>query len=509
MPPLFEKPLLLGIAATAFASCGGSKEAPPQSFPQTVGRVPVVLIVFDALAADHISHLGYERETTPTLDALAAEGVSFNTAFSPAPYTLAGIASLVTGRLPDSHGMVAKTTRLRDEETTLGELITRAGYPSLAVVGNPNGGEAFGDMQGFDRVVNTYETNEKRPPNYTPPSTGEPLHLSMPEEAAAELTPFLDGLEDPAAPFFYYAHILQPHSPYIAPEPTRSRWLDPAYDGPFKGGDNQALIANMANIDGLEQADIDAVRALYDANLLWADQSLALILDELRARGLYDKALIIVTSDHGEAMFQHGRWGHNDTLFEEMVNVPLVVRFPGPADDGLPRGMQLDAPVSIIDILPSLAEWLDLAPPQDLDGHSLAPLIAGAPEAQQVAQARTLRLRDHGLPPAAALRTKDTKAILHRGLVGTDGSPLPDRMEFFELTSDPAEKHDLAPGGDPRSEAAHRAIEAEIARLLAAFKGSATATFSEEEAAMMGALGYVEDDPEPVTPQPIETGPDQ
>ena len=488
--------ILHGALLVTLATACGQPE-PPASFPTSVGRVPVVLVVFDALDAEHISHLGYERPTTPHLDALAREGVSFRGAFSPAPYTLAGIASLVTGRLPDNHGMIAKTNRLRDEEVTLAEMLGAAGYRSLAVVGNPNGGESFGDLQGFDEIVNTYEVSAERPANYTPVGTEDRVHISEPEEAAAALVPFLDGLEDPDAPFFFYAHVLQPHSPYTAPEELRGRWLDPSYDGPFLGGDNKTLIASTHGKVEVSPADAEAVRALYDANLVWADQGLQLILDELKSRGLYEKCLILVTSDHGEALFQHGLWGHNSTLFDEMLEVPLVVRFPGEATDGTPRGQILEGPVSIVDVLPSLAEWLDMAAPGELDGQSLAPYVAGQADAAERIRTRTLRVRDHSVPPAVGLRTATTKVILRREPVPAGSAERSELLEFYDLVEDPGELRDLAPEGDPRAAEGYQAIKAEIARILANYRPSAMSDYSEEEEAMMGALGYTDDAPAP------------
>jgi len=503
--PLPVAPLAL-FGLTLLAACGepetpagpGGQSVPvgqsEQGTPVTLGRVPVVLIIFDALDAEHVGHLGYDRDTTPNLDAFAKEAVTFERAFSPAPYTLAGIASLVTGLLPDRHGTVSKTRRLRDDEWTLAELLGRVNYDTYAIVANPNGGEAFGAMQGFDEHVPVYTTSDERPVNYTDPGSGIELHIPHVEEFAPLLGGFLDGREDPSKPFLFHGHVLEPHSPYIAPEPFRTKFIDPDYDGPFADGDNQTLVASIHGQVPVEPADAQAVIDLYDGNLAYADHGFQLMIDELKQRGIYEDCLIIVTADHGEAMFQHGQWGHNDTLFDEMVQVPLLVRFPGKLGDGRARGVRRDELASIMDIVPSVCQWLDLAPPELVDGRSLAELIAGQADAATFDD-RALRLRDHGEPPSLALRTEATKAILQRVYDDVTHERLDDRMAFYDLGVDPEELRDLGDSGDPRVAAAKAVIEAEMKRLMDAFKGYADATFSAEEAALMGALGYTDEDP--------------
>lgn len=469
--------------ALACAGCGG---ASPKG-----ERTPVIIVVFDAFDGARVEHLGYERATTPHLDQLAAEGVSFRNALAPAPYTLAGVASLLTGRLPDTHGLVAKKYRLPASETTLAELAKDAGLRTHAVVGNPNGGPVFGNMQGFDEVVATYELGPNRPANYTPPSTGKPLHMSEPEEAAAEFRRFVErfGVDDP---FLFYAHILQPHTPYIAPEPFRSTWLDPGYDGRFAGGDNKTLIQHKWRTDAFDERDAQALEDLYDANILWADAGLGELIAELKRTGVYSKSLILVTADHGEASYQHGVRGHNDTLYEEMLRVPLVVRFPDHWQTE--RGVVRDDLVSTMDLLPTLCEYLNRPAPPRLDGRSLIEIIANPGQAD----ARRLWLRDHGTPPSVAVRTPEHKAIWHRDRQGPDKQPLADAFLFFDIAADADERTPL--------EARQAAwIDALLPKVLdfAKFvdsmdrRSAKNGGVSAADDAMLGALGYVDETPTP------------
>ena len=170
-----------------------------------------------------------------------------------------------------------------------------------------------------------------------------------------EFTQSQIAAHDGEQPLLLYLHILEPHAPHLMAEEYRSLWLDPEYDGYFAGGDVRSLMDAIEGKYEPDEQDLAAVIALYDANLRWADHNLGEVRSVLEAAGLWDSALVIVTSDHGEAFWQHGRWGHNDHLFDEQLKVPLVVKLP--AGRG-PRGLVRTDLVSILDLVPSLCEWL-------------------------------------------------------------------------------------------------------------------------------------------------------
>ena len=245
---------------------------------------------------------------------------------------------------------------------------------------------------------------------------------------------------------FLYLHVLEPHSPYVQPEEFRNLWLDPTYDGPFASGETRPLVDCNREEDDEKRLEIDerdrqAAIDLYDGNLRWADHNLGALVEVLREAGLYDEALLIVTSDHGEAFWQHGRWGHNDHLYDEMLRVPLVIKLPAGRGG---RGRILDELVSIMDLVPSLCEWLDLPLPElPLDGRSLAALAEGQADGGEQradgAPERSLRLRSHHRIPHVGVRTPDSKTILHRHKKTGDTM----RVEHFELNGDPAEEHDV------------------------------------------------------------------
>jgi arylsulfatase A-like enzyme len=392
---------------------------------ESLGRPPVVLIVFDALHAGRVSHLGYERDTTPNIDRLAAEGVSFGRAFAPAPYTIAGIASLLTGRLPDSHGVTDTETALDDHEATLAERLSAVGYDTVAAVGNLNGGAAFGHDQGFDAFTELYRT----------PGSDE-LRLAT-ADLFVDFTRDLLGRERSDRPLFLYLHVLEPHAPYSMPEEYRSLWIDPGYDGPLASGETQALVDTLSGRIEVTQRDIEAAIALYDANLRWADHNFGLLRETLERGGLWDEALVIVTSDHGEAFWEHGRWGHNDHLYDEQLRVPLIVKLPGAR--GL-KGVVRDELVSTLDVVPSICEWLNLAadgPP--MDGVPLAALVE---HAERRPDGRELMLRSHHEIAHFGLRSETHKTIVEREQQRV-GRGRVTEVRHFALEQDPGERVDL------------------------------------------------------------------
>jgi arylsulfatase A-like enzyme len=424
-------------ACAALAACGADE---PETPPRAPHEQVVLLVVFDALHADHLSHLGYERATTPNLDRLASDGVSFSNCFSPAPYTRAGIPSILTGRLPDHHGVTGGGAVLASGETTIAELFGELDLPTRGAVANLNGSEVYALDQGFVEFRNHMLVEEGRSADIE--KGGFTFHQPRAVEFTARVRGWLDT--DANGPAFYYLHYLEPHPPFDPPQEFRARWIDPAYDGVFASGITKYQIMETKGEIEASPADRAAVRALYDANLAYADAQFGDVLDELRARGLYDDAWIVVTSDHGEALWQHDEFGHNRQLFDEMVNVPLIVKPP----KGTPVRPRVEtALVSTLDILPSLVEWCGLgAPTEALDGRSLAPLLApvhasaGAPGAALGDDGtRELILRTHADVPDLALRTSRDKTIVLRGPEGGVRA-----LEHYDLVRDPGEFENVA-----------------------------------------------------------------
>ena len=455
------------VALALLSACGG--EAPP---PDLSGA-PVVLVVFDALAAGHVGHLGGGRPTTPNLDDLAAEGVTYTQAFAPAPYTLASISSLFTGRLPDRHGVTQGEHVLPPEEVTLAEVFAAEGYQTFGAVANIQGGTIHDLEQGFE-VHDELFRSEERVMEIVPPEAFVPVL----EDWLTE--------RDPARPPFFYLHVLQPHMPYDAPAEYREDFLDPAYRGAFREGMGREWMTKFAHEGGqmhlgtgpghIRPADGQAIQDLYDANIRRCDTQLGTIRRALEEAGLYDEALIVVTSDHGEAFWQHGYVGHSRQLYDPMMQIPLVVKLPAGAGVS---GRRVDELTSLMDLFPSVCAWLDVAAPQELDGR-LLPGLFGQPADPD----RELYFRTFHREPSVALRSADRKVLIDR----LDKQE-PEQELVFDLAADPGEQAPLATP-DPADLARLRAREAELLALEAGTVSTEGPSAAEQD--LIEHLGYTE-----------------
>jgi len=429
--------------AAAPTAAPARTEAP--ALPRLGRRSSVIVIVFDAAAAAHFGCYGYPRPTTPNVDAIAAapEAVVFEHAYANAPYTLASTGSLFTGLYPERHGVVDQDLMLAPEATTWAELMQANGFTTAGFSMNAFASEKFGYDQGFDFFLKKHK-----------------FFFRVPQ--------YLES--GPRAPLFLYLHYINPHAPYQPKYRFRRRFVDPAYRGPIDGSLPQ--LNQLFKRLPLPAADLRHVIDLYDADLASVDAELAIVLQALKRHQLYDEALLILTSDHGEAFFEHGRRGHNTTVYDEMVRIPLVMKFPKGVR---PRQRRIAAPVQSVDLMPTVLELIGVQPPPSLDGGSLLPLVFGAePPARPV-----VTRAEQGLQ--YALRLGRYKLILHQG---------PPGIELFDLQTDPAEKRDLSASNSVRA----GFLGQRLRELRSAWAGPATATqhqIDDETRAELRALGYL------------------
>jgi len=358
-PPLT---LLGGIALCAACS---TESAPSAGGPN------VILVSIDSLRADFVGCYGYRRPTTPFLDSLAESGVRFENAISTTSWTLPSHAAMFTGLNDSTHGLVDNGLSLSDDHVTLAETLARAGYTTAGFFGGPYLHPTFGVGQGFDHYESCMGT--------TPPdASGQAVRRSamMPGQAPshADVTGprTRDAVKRWAAshdgsPFFLFVHLWDVHYDFLPPEEYRVQFTDPAYDGPADG----RLMDNDAIHAGMDPRDLEHVLGLYAAEIRFTDAILAEILADLEERGLLANTLVIVTADHGEEFFEHGGKGHNKTLFDEVLKVPLIVAWPGQLE---PRVVAEQ--VQIIDLFPTITGAVGLERPL-VQGRDLGPLLTG------------------------------------------------------------------------------------------------------------------------------------
>lgn len=411
--------LLLGPAACS----RGPRAGDHPRFP----GAPVVLISVDTLRSDRLPMYGYGKGETPALDALRKDSVLFERAYSHTPLTLPSHASIFTGLEPGGHGVLSNAGyRLGPGEETLAGLLKGAGYATGGAVSTAVLARATGIGRGFDLWDDRVEA---RGP------------LSIPEFAerpgGETAKVLLDWVRANAArPFFAFLHTYEPHAPYEAPEPFRSRYADP-YDG--------------------EVAASDAIVGAF--------------LDELKALGVYDRAVVIFLSDHGEGLGDHGESFHGIFLYRESIQVPLLLKLPG----GAFAGTSVSAPVQLSDVFTTVGALLGLEKLPARPGTlSLAALAAGAPAPDR-------RVFAENYSPRIRLGWSELRALISEKYHYIE-APTP---ELYDVAADPAQLTNLAPQKPPEL----RAMVVETERRRTALR--APAAVDAETAAKLRSLGYL------------------
>jgi arylsulfatase A-like enzyme len=370
------------LAATpllALAACAPAPEAPPAP--------DVIVLSVDTLRRDFVGSYGHrnprrDASTTPVFDALAAEGARFADAVSSSSWTLPAHMSLMTG-LPDAlHGVNDTSLSVDRKLTLMAEVFGEAGYATGGFFSGPNLHPVFGFDQGFDAYVDC--TQIELPEELfgerseRPGGSLQEVHNASHEAVTspvvhARAAAWLLGVPSDQR-YFLFAHYWDPHYDLIAPPEFRERYVDPAYDGRMRG--IFALESRKVDASERSAADIAHVRALYDAEIDYTDEWIGRLFDEVRARGRWDDTLVLWTSDHGEEIYERGRWGHRYSLLEEEVAIPMALRYPR----AVPAGVVVQGQARLYDVLPTVVELAGLQAPPYVFGQSLMDRVAD-PEA--------------------------------------------------------------------------------------------------------------------------------
>jgi len=323
-----------------FSGC--SEVEPPIPTPDRV-----LLVVTDATHAAHLSAYGNPHGLTPSIDELASTGVVFTRAFSNNTWTLSSTASLFTGQLQEHHGAVTNHHRLDESARTTAEYFRNARWKTAAFVQMAYASEPFGFGQGFDSF-RYYGKGQPGRAGQTIPQTMEWLNENRGEK------------------WFVYLHLRRPHSPY---KPNSKALADLDEYCEFADGrrDEEFMFADSFGIRSMSEAERAHIEHLYQANLATTDALLKQVFDHARS----ERALIVITSDHGEALGQHGVFGHGVNLWAESIDIPLIFWWP------TARPLAVSHPVSTIDILPTMLDIanLGLGERETMDGVSLYPLL--------------------------------------------------------------------------------------------------------------------------------------
>jgi len=410
------------IAAVALAGLqcgcsGGKRETSPPSTSRPTKRAAspaamekiragaeetnLIVIVLDAARADHCGAYGYQRDTTPNIDALFAESIVFEQAYTQAPNTKASIASLFTSQSPTTHGVIGMTVALPPSTPTLPQVLSENGFRTVCLSANPFLSSEFGFERGFDEFQDVF-----REVNLPANELG-----SVPAEllGKAATSWFQEHAEER---FFVYLHFLEPHDPYTPPEPFASRYR----------GDTR----------------LTKMMAAYDGNLAYVDSVVGEVLSALERLGLVDKSVIVLMSDHGEAFGEHGRLLHSDTIYEETAHIPLAIYLREAC--GVAPG-QRSGIISTIDLMPTLLDMFGIEPPPTMQGRSELGLLASEGSGQRLYAVARSRGRDE---TGGLKRPEEVIYALiaerYTLMLGNKGK----RVELYDRERDPGQKDNIA-----------------------------------------------------------------
>jgi arylsulfatase A-like enzyme len=385
--------------------------APAITTGRETGAPVVVLYLVDTLRADHLSLYGYPRHTTPELERFARDGVVFDQAIAASNWTKPSVASIFTSLLPRDHRCVEGYNPLDPELVTLAEALHDRGFATGGVVVNPLvRGKNMHFDQGFDLF-------------------GAPASPNRAEQAVDAALSFVDARR--GLPTFVYVHTMDAHTPYEPPSPF-DRMFPPL---PEPGG------KASEPADYREPLDLDRLVGQYDGAIAYGDREFGRLLDGLRERGLYDRATIVFLADHGEEFLDHGAFGHGHTMFDELVRVPLVVKYAGRRE----AGRRVARQVPLLDVMPTVLKSQGVPPPPGIAGRPLeASFGETGPERPAVFESKAETKAARVLYGA---RTSAAKYVRQLSVADTE--------LYFDLRADPGEKR----GHDPEAIARARALK--------------------------------------------------
>ena len=424
----------------------------------------VVFIILDAARAREFGTYGYDRDTTPAMDRIAADGIVFDRAYTPAVYTLGAMSSVWTSQYPDRHhGDVSFQSPLPRDRLTLTEVLSGQGIHSAGFVATAVPGAFNGFDRGFSEFHEVWQEVGSR---------ADAFRQVVP--------PWVEAHKDRR--FFLYVHYREPHFPYDPEPPFDTKW---GPDGPIPRAARRDMgffrEINQRRQPFSKEEQAHLVR-LYDGNLAYVDREVGELRRALEEAGVWDETVFIVAADHGEGLWEHFWIGHNVQVYEPSAHIPLIVRFPAGVG---PHGERVDALVDLVDIAPTVADVFGArhqgGADREFQGRSLLPVIAGAPGRPFVVS-RTVWER-----PRYALR--DGRWTFVYDTANGD-------EELFDTRADPEEQQDVAAEQPLRAAYLRETLLEWVSRVFRPGTEAATGpdSMSRDECEALKALGYLSGD---------------
>ena len=474
----------------------------PLAAQRASGHANVILVTMDTVRADHLSLYGYARDTSPNLQAFARDAAVFTNAISAADMTLASHASIFTGVYPSVHGAhlilgnhgvlagVEFGQPLPEHTQTLAGILSKDGYRTMAIVANNACLQhAFRLDQGFQYYSQPYPVIflnlsdsfylrwglARILAHYLPKEVSDRASVTS-EEVNREAFHLLEEQNSAKRPFLLFLNYMDAHDPYYPPAP---------YDVKYPGKDdgmttsryfvlgNQVLSRSRAYTNEDRQRDLSQ----YDGGVAYIDANLGQLSAKLKELKLYDNSLIIITSDHGQSFGEKQLYGHGNSVYQEQVHVPLIIKYPG-----APHAEVRNDLATHVDLLPTILDSLGYPIPASLPGRSLR---AVAPNPVTVIS----ESYPSDLLVSLSSRFRRIERAAFSGpyklITATNG-----KREFYDLSKDAGEEHNLYP--DALEQAG--LLEADLQHWIAALPKSRAhaATLDKRSVDRLKSLGYVQ-----------------
>ncbi len=409
---------LLENSAPILPENTGSRDTVNQSDqPNHQERPNVVLYIVDTLRADHLGCYGYPGPTSPHIDAFAKESTRFERASAQSAWTKPSVASIISGLYPPVHGANSVSDILSDEVTTLAETLEAAGYATAAFVTNSVLSREYGFDQGYEHF------------EYLKEPGGREFH-QLSDTVNESVFSWL-GERPEGKPFFLFVHTMDPHAPYTPRSPFSEK---------FAGGVQDPIVGLLPNVNALTwrgrgPAKYTArdLKALYDGEIAFNDSQFGALVERLKELNLFDASVVVFLSDHGEEFGDHGRWQHGFSLYQEILHVPLIIKFPN--GDG--AGAVVERVVGQVDVMPTVLDAVGLVPSAAIQGKSQV-ASTGNNTAWQESFPRFSFIRKQRWRDVAAVTAGNWKLVWYRNY----DVPRP-QIELFNLDNDPEERHSL------------------------------------------------------------------
>ncbi|MBS3819064.1 sulfatase-like hydrolase/transferase, partial [bacterium] len=398
----------------------GTRTTLPKKFKK-LDQTNLIFVVLDAVNPSYMSGYGYEKPTTPFIDSLLSQNTLFTKAYAQSSWTLPSTASLFTSTFPLTHRVWSRERRLSDKAYTLAEALQDKGFSTCAFTSNASASSVYKIFQGFEDKIELFKRDKKLL------KSNKKLNVVWAEDFIKPVREWL--VHNKQKQFFMYIHFLQPHVPYDPPQSFLKEW-NQNYKGDLQN--KSPFIPKRFDQSKLNPKDLDYIEARYCANLKYADFYVSKLFQLWDKSGVLDNSIVLITSDHGEAFLKHNNFGHSNSLYEEEIHIPLLIRFP--EKFGLGR-RKINEIIQTVDIMPTFMDIYGQNNHRErLQGRSLIPLLFH--QKKKLKNPRILGCLaspfSKGKTRSDMLRDKRYKIIREK-----------EEFLLFDLQSDPGEKNNL------------------------------------------------------------------